>query len=107
MKKIAAIAEAHGVLMAPHNPMGPVATVVNAHFAACTPNFMILEYHPDDEAPRRDLVKEPWMVRDGYLPIPDRPGFGIELNEEAFRHHPSRPWHRDFDFRADGSAAFI
>ena len=37
--------------VAPHNPMGPVATAVNVHFAACTPNFLILEYHPDDQAP--------------------------------------------------------
>lgn len=107
MKKIAAMAEAHGVMVAPHNPMGPVATVVNVHFAACTPNFLILEYHPDDESPRKDLLKEPLMVKDGYLPLPNKPGLGIELNEEAFRHYPPKPWHRDFDYRADGSAAFI
>jgi galactonate dehydratase len=107
MKKIAAMAEAHYVMVAPHNPMGPVATVVNVHFAASTPNFFILEYHPDDEAPRKDLLKEPLMVKDGYLPVPDKPGFGIELNEEAFRKYPARPWHRGFDYRADGSVAFI
>lgn len=107
MKKIAALAEAHYVVVAPHNPMGPVATAVNVHFAASTPNFFILEYHPDDEAPRKDLLKEPLMVKDGYLPVPDKPGFGIELNEEAFRHYPPKPWHRGFDYRADGSVAFI
>ncbi len=107
MKKIAALAEAHYVMVAPHNPMGPVATVVNVHFAACTPNFLILEYHPDDAAPRKDLLKEPLMVKDGYLQVPDKPGFGIELNEEAFRHFPPRPWHRNFEYRADGSVAFI
>jgi galactonate dehydratase len=107
MKKIAAMAEAHYVMVAPHNPMGPVATVVNVHFAASTPNFLILEYHPDDEAPRKDLLKEPLMVKDGYLPLPERPGLGIELNEEAFRHYPPQPWHRGFDYRADGSVAFI
>ena len=107
MKKIAAMAEAHYVMVAPHNPMGPVATVVNAHFAASTPNFLILEYHPDDESPRKDLVQEPLMVKNGYLPLPEKPGLGIELNEEAFRHYPARPWHRNFDYRADGSVAFI
>src|SRR5262245_48677242 len=107
MKKIAAMAEAHYVMVAPHNPMGPVATVVNTHFAACTPNFLILEYHPDDEAPRKDLLKETAIVKDGYLPIPEKPGLGIELNEEAFRHYPPKPWHRNFEFRADGSVAFI
>ena len=46
LKKIAAMAEAHYVSVAPHNPMGPVATAVNVHFAASTPNFLILEYTP-------------------------------------------------------------
>jgi galactonate dehydratase len=107
MKKIAALAEAHYVMVAPHNPMGPLATAVNAHFAACTPNFLILEYTPDDAAPRKDLLKEPLVVKDGYLTVPEKPGFGVELNEEAFRHYPPRAWHRGFEYRADGSVAFI
>ncbi len=107
MKKIAAMAEACGVMVAPHNPMGPVATAVNVHFAASTPNFLILEYIPDDASPRRDLLKEPLVVKDGYIPLPTRPGLGVELNEEAFRQYPPKPWHRGFDFRADGSVAFI
>ncbi|MFN3326269.1 MAG: galactonate dehydratase [Bryobacteraceae bacterium] len=107
MKKIAAMAEANYVVVAPHNPMGPVATTVNVHFAASTPNFLILEYHPDDVAPRKDLLKEPLMVKDGYIPLPNKPGWGIELNEEAFRHYPAKRWHRGFDYRADGSVAYI
>jgi galactonate dehydratase len=107
IKKIAAMAEAHYVVVAPHNPMGPVATTVNVHFAASTPNFKILEYHPDDEAPRKDLLKEPLMVKNGYIPLPTKPGWGIELNEEAFKHYPPKPWHRGFEYRADGSVAFI
>ena len=107
MKKIAAAAEANYVMVAPHNPMGPVATTVNVHFAASTPNFLILEYHPDDAAPRKDLLKEPLMVKAGYIPLPTRPGLGIELNEEAFRHYPPKPWRRGFEYRADGSVAYI
>jgi len=107
LKKIAAMAEAHYVVVAPHNPMGPLATMVNVHFAASTPNFLILEYHPDDAAPRKDLIKDPILVKDGYLPIPDKPGWGYEVNEEAFRHYPSKPWHRGFAFRADGTPDFI
>ena len=90
-RKIAAMAEAFYVTIAPHNPMGPVATAVNAQLAACTPNFLILEYVPDDQAPRRDLVKEPLVVRDGYLDVPDKPGIGVELNLEAFAHYPPTP----------------
>jgi galactonate dehydratase len=107
LKKIAAMAEAHYVVVAPHNPMGPLATMVNVHFAAATPNFLILEYHPDDEAPRKDLVKDPILVKNGYLEIPDKPGWGYEVNEEAFRHYPPKPWHRGFAYRADGSPDFI
>lgn len=107
LKKIAAIAEAHYVVVAPHNPMGPLATMVNVHFAACTPNFLILEYHPDDESPRKDLIKDPILVKNGYLEIPNKPGWGYEINEEAFRRFPPKPWHRGFAYRADGAPDFI
>ncbi len=107
MKKIAAMAEAAYVAIAPHNPMGPVATTVNVHFALSTPNFLILEYHPDDVSPRKDLLQEPLMVRDGYIPAPTKPGLGIELNEEAIRRYPPKPWRRGFEYRADGSVAYI
>lgn len=107
MKKIAAMAETHYVTVAPHNPMGPVATMVNAHFAASTPNFFILEYHPDDESPRKDLVQEPLMVKDGYFPLPTKPGLGIELNEDYIAKNPPKAWHRGFDYRGDGSVGYI
>lgn len=107
LKKIAAMAEAHYVVVAPHNPMGPLATMVNVHFAASTPNFLILEYTPDDAAPRRDLVDDPLVVKDGYLPIPDKPGWGYEINEEAFRKYPPKPWRRAPAYRADGAPDYI
>jgi len=107
LKKIAAMAEAHYVVVAPHNPMGPLATMINVHFAACTPNFLILEYTPDDAAPRKDFIKDPIIVKDGYLPIPDKPGWGYEVNEESFKHYPPRPWRRGFAFRADGAPDYI
>ena len=107
-KKIAAIAEAHYVQVAPHNPLGPLATLINIHFAACTPNFVILEYHPDDQSPRKDLIKgEPIVAKDGYLEIPEKPGWGYEMNEEAFAHMPPKPWHRPFAFDPDGAPSFI
>ena len=106
-KKIAAIAEAFYVPLAPHNPMGPVATAVNVHLAASIPNFLILEYIPDDRPPRSELVKEPLKVKDGYIEVPTKPGLGIELNEEVFHKYPFQPWHRGFPFREDGSMAFI
>jgi galactonate dehydratase len=106
-KKIAAMAEAFYVTVAPHNPMGPVATAVNVQLAACIPNFLILEYIPDDRPGRQDLVREPLRVIDGHIPVPDRPGLGIELNEEAFELHPFRPWRRGVPIRADGSVGYV
>jgi galactonate dehydratase len=107
LKKIAGMADAHYVVVAPHNPMGPLATMVNVHFAASTPNFLILEYHPDDASPRKDLIKDPIVAKDGYLSIPDKPGWGYEVNEEAFQHYPPKPWHRGFAFGADGAPDYI
>jgi len=107
MKKIAAMAEAFYVTVAPHNPMGPLATAVNVHLAASIPNFLILEYIPDDEGPRRDVLREPMKVVNGYIPVPDKPGWGVELNEEALVGHPYEPWHRNFLYREDGSVAFV
>jgi galactonate dehydratase len=105
-KKIAAMAEAFYCSVAPHNPMGPLATVVNVHLAACTPNFLILEYVPDDRPIRSELLLEPLRPEAGYLPLPEKPGWGVELNEEAFEQHPFRPWRRTVPFREDGSVAF-
>lgn len=106
LKKIAAMAEAHYVTVAPHNPMGPVATAVNVHFAVSTPNFLILEYSPDDVGKRRDLLVQPLKVTDGYIDVPQAPGFGIELNLDAIAANPPIAWHRPFPINTDGSLGF-
>jgi galactonate dehydratase len=107
MKKIAAMAEAQYILVAPHNPMSPLATAINVHFAASTPNFFILEYAAPDSGARKNVLKEPLMVRkDGYVDIPNKPGWGMELNEEAFKSMPPAPWRRGTSFHADGSPYF-
>jgi|SRR5688572_835427 len=82
---------------------GPVATAVNVHFAAGTQNFLILEYIPDDEAPRRELVDEPMKLVDGYL---ERPGLGLDFNEAVFERYPFKSWRRPFHFKKDGALAF-
>jgi galactonate dehydratase len=106
-KKISAIAEAGFVTVAPHNPCGPVATAVNVHYAATTPNFLILEYHPDDTPSRSDLVDEPVKLVDGYLELPERPGLGIELNEDLFERSGGVNWRRSPAWRTDGGLAFL
>jgi galactonate dehydratase len=106
LKKIAAMAEAHYISIAPHNPMGPVATAVNTHFAVSTPNFLILEYTPDDIGKRSELLQAPMQVTDGYIEVPQKPGFGIELNLDAFEKYPMARWHRPFLIATDGSLAY-
>jgi galactonate dehydratase len=105
-KKIAAMAEAHYVTVAPHSPLGAVSTAVAVQFAASTPNFLILEYQPDQAGPSRDLVRKPLALDDGHLRIPDQPGLGIELNEAAFAGKPLRPWRRPLVVEADGNIGY-
>lgn len=105
-KKIAAMAEAHCLTMAPHNPMGPMSTVVCGHFCLSTPNFLILEYRIDSEGPMRNLLLKPFTVKDGYLEVPDTPGLGIELNEQAFAGKPLQTWRRQLVVEADGNIGY-
>ncbi len=87
-RKIAAMAEAYELAVAPHNPSGPVANAATLQLAACTPNFYLLETMATDVPWRKDLTTESLVFKDGYFEIPDRPGLGIELNEEALADHP-------------------
>jgi galactonate dehydratase len=105
-KKIAAMAEAHCLTMAPHNPMGPYSTAVSAHFSISTSNFLILEYQVDSEGPMRDLLLKPFPYRDGYIEVPDTPGLGIELNERAFTGKPLKTWRRQLVTEADGNVMY-
>jgi galactonate dehydratase len=105
MRKIAAIAEAHYVSVAPHNPMGPLATAVNVHFAASQPNFRFLEYRLPHRAP---YVKDPYLPKDGHLELrPERPGWGVEIDEEVIKTPASVHWQRRITHRPDGSTAYV
>lgn len=91
-KKIAALAEAHYVGVVPHNPLGPVSTAACLQIAACIPNFALQEYPiGEHEYPKNVIVQEPLPVADGFLIIPDTPGIGIELAEDAQEKAPPRP----------------
>ena len=90
-KKIAAMAEAYHLSFAPHNPSGPIANAATLQLAACTPNFFLLETMATDVPWRKELTTESLTFKDGYFVISDRPGLGIELNEETFDAHPYSP----------------
>jgi galactonate dehydratase len=104
MRKIAAIAEAHYVTVAPHNPMGPLATAVNLHFCAAQPNFKILEYRLPLET---RWVKDPYLPKDGYLELrPDRPGWGVEIDEALLARDDYVHWERKVPVKPDGSTGY-
>jgi galactonate dehydratase len=93
-KKIAALAEAEYVSLAPHNPTGPVATVAAVHLAASIPNFLILETigSDEDKALQAQIIDPPLRFEDGCLLLPTGPGLGARLNEEACMQFPYQPF---------------
>jgi galactonate dehydratase len=97
-RKLAATAETHYVLIAPHNVCGPVASAANLHLAACTPNFKILEHFNDfadswirDVAPGLPHVDP----ADGCFPLPTEPGLGVRVDWDAAAEHPPEAVHFD------------
>ncbi|GIX47828.1 MAG: hypothetical protein KatS3mg131_2039 [Candidatus Tectimicrobiota bacterium] len=88
--KIAALAEAYEVNVAPHNFYGHLATLMSAHFCAAIPNFRIMEIDIDDVPWKDDLVTYVPQIENGALRLPPGPGWGAELNEEAIRAHPPK-----------------
>jgi galactonate dehydratase len=107
IRKIAALAEAAYKPVAPHNPLSPLATAIYLHFCACAPNFLILEHFLDDTPERKDLINEHCVVQDGYISLPNKPGWGVELNKDMLEKHHYNPWRRNFNKHADGSFAFV
>ena len=103
-KKIAALAEAHHVGVVPHNPLSPVSTAACLQLAACIPNFAIQEYPKGElEPPKSDIVKTTLKVEGGFLIIPDAPGIGIELSEDAAERYPYKPRQIVTRLHRDGS----
>ncbi len=128
-KKIAALAEAHHVGVVPHNPLSPVSTAACVQLGACIPNFALQEYPRWEyklsesemvesssvplgdsaplplgwDPPRIGIVKNPIRVENGFLIVPDRPGIGVELVEDAAERYPYRPQKVETRLHVDGS----
>jgi galactonate dehydratase len=87
LTRIAAVAEAYGVAVAPHNPSGPIATAASIHASAVLKNFRILEFQWGEVSWRQDVVTPPERFENGTVQVPERPGLGVELNEDVVRAH--------------------
>ncbi|MCD6347706.1 MAG: mandelate racemase/muconate lactonizing enzyme family protein [Bacteroidales bacterium] len=89
-KKVAAIAEAYGISVAPHNPQGPISTAICTNFGISTSNFAIQEIFDDFNEPwTKDLITNPFEVVDGFLYPSNKPGLGVEIVDEVVNKHLS------------------
>ncbi len=114
MRKIAAMAEAYDVAVAPHCPLGPLTLAASLQIDYCTPNAFIQEqstnvaYHADSEnAMFRYVHDNPFEFRDGFVSRTARPGLGVEINEEAVREAAvtGHRWRNPIFRLEDGSLA--
>jgi galactonate dehydratase len=93
-RQVAAMADAHYAVVAPHNAQGPVCGAVSTQLGACIPNFMIMETFDEfNVAWTQELVDHPVAVVDGLVEVSDRPGLGIEIDWERLDAHPYEPQH--------------
>ena len=89
-RRIAAYAQAHHKMVAPHAFAGAVLLVASLHFAAAAPNGLLLEWDQNPNALRDELLKEPLRLEnDGTVRPPERPGLGIELDRAAVERYRS------------------
>jgi galactonate dehydratase len=103
-RKIAALAEAYHLPVCPHSPNSPLSSIISANLSASIPNFVALEFlrsyaYPDQNVEQDMLPFDPWidkimkpslskLVKNGYLELPEGPGWGVEMNEDEIRRHP-------------------
>jgi galactonate dehydratase len=112
-RKIAAMAEAYDVAVAPHCPLGPLALAACLQVAACAPNVAIQEmslgihYNVGADLFTYCKQKEQLTPQDGFLPIPTGPGLGVDIDEDVVRdaHKDPHAWRNPIWRQADGSFA--
>lgn len=94
LREAAAIADAHGATVAPHNARCTLSTAVNVHVMTATRNFYIQETFDDFHVPwARDMFEGVPRVKDGYLTASEAPGLGVEVDESLFEQHPYSEHH--------------
>jgi galactonate dehydratase len=105
LRKISALCDTYGVTMAPHNPLGPIATMVNVHLGLTTPNFLIQEVMRSDVSWRSEVFTGVPEIKDGHIYPPTAPGIGVEIDEKEAEKHPFVSGNPVQWFHNDGSVA--
>ncbi len=106
-KKIAAIAEAYHSAVVTHNFLGPLITAASLHLDASIPNFVTQEYTKGDETDTYAVYKVAYQREGGYIPIPEVPGLGVELDDSLISESPYQPMNTGrTPLREDGSVAY-
>jgi galactonate dehydratase len=113
VKKIADMAEAYDVALAPHCPLGPIALASCVQVDGCSPNALIqeqsLDIHYNETSDVLDYLADPsvFEYHDGFVELPDGPGLGIEIDEEHVRAQARKEvdWHNPVWRHDDGSVA--
>ena len=92
--RVANLAEVYEVNVAAHNFNGHLGTLMGAHFCAAVPNFRVLETDYEDVTWKDEIFDPPPVIEDGMLVLPDTPGWGTAINEDALAEHPpaNRMW---------------
>ena len=90
MKKLAGMAEAHDIMMAPHSgTLGPIAEFAALHLLAAIPNALMLERIENDWPGRNEVISAPPVLENGHLIVPTAPGLGVDIDEGAVARYPS------------------
>lgn len=107
-RKIALMSELYFGSIAPHNPLGPISLAACLQVDACSPNFLVQEHpgNPDGGDLGVGYLKEPFVMKNGYIDVPTKPGLGVELDEDALREKLyDGKWTTPRQYFEDGSNA--
>lgn len=104
-RRIAALAEAHRISLAPHNPQGPVSTAASIEFGFSQPSYVICETVHSDVPWRNDVVEEGYSTELSTRTVSPntKPGLGVSINEEEVKKHPFEQEVLQRVFYEDGS----
>lgn len=107
-RKIALMSELYFGSIAPHNPLGPISLAACLQVDACSPNFLVQEHpgNPDGGDLGVGYLKEPFVMKNGYIDVPTKPGLGVELDEDALKEKLyDGKWMTPRQYFEDGSNA--